>query len=258
MWNRKELKARGKAAFKANYWRCVLVAFILTLLAGAIGGAAGGTTSSSYTNQQQQIQEQLQSGGPIVIGEQTFESVEDFLENGPTNTVGAVLGIIAGVIAAVGIIGLLLNIFIFNPLAVGCQRFFAENSSSPARLGEMGYGFKNGYGRVVGAMLLQDIFLFLWTLLFIIPGIIKLYAYRMVPYILAEEPELSGTAVITRSRQMMKGHKWKAFVLDLSFILWYLLSAVTCGIVGIFYVYPYVYATNAELYHELRRLESAA
>jgi len=258
MWDRKELKARGKAAFKANYWRCVLVALILALITGAIGGAAGGTTGSTYAEQQQQIQQQLESGGPITVGDQTFTSLNDFFENGPTAIATAVLGVIVGALVAIGIVSILLGIFIFNPLEVGCQRFYAENSRTPASLSEMGYAFKNGYGRVVGGSLLRDIFLLLWTCLFIIPGIIKSYSYRMVPFILAEEPELSGTAVITRSRQMMKGHKWKAFVLDLSFILWFLLAAVTLNIVGILYVHPYYYATNAELYHELRRLEAAA
>ena len=90
-------------------------------------------------------------------------------------------------------------------------------------------------------------------MLFVIPGIIKGYEYRMVSYILADQPELSRKEAFQLSKQMMKGQKWNAFVLDLSFIGWYLLCLVTCGIAGIFYVYPYVFATDAELYLALKR-----
>ena len=97
-------------------------------------------------------------------------------------------------------------------------------------------------------MFLKNLFIALWTLLFIVPGIIKMYSYRLVPYILKEHPELTGTQAITLSRKMMNGHKADAFVLDLSFLGWILLSALTCGILHIFYVGPYIQATDAELY----------
>ena len=74
----------------------------------------------------------------------------------------------------------------------------------------------------------------------------------MVPYILADHPEMSGKEVITLSRQMMNGSKWRAFVLDLSFIGWDILSLLTLGLLGIFYVSPYKCSTNAELYHALK------
>ena len=67
-------------------------------------------------------------------------------------------------------------------------------------------------------MLLKDIFLCLWSLLFIIPGIIKAYSNAMVPYVLADNPELGAKEAITLSHKMMNGSKWRAFVLDLSFI----------------------------------------
>ena len=116
---------------------------------------------------------------------------------------------------------------------------------------ELGRGFKRGWGSTVGTMLLMDLFLGLWFLLLIVPGIIKSYSYRLVPYLLAEHPDWKGTKAITVSRQWMKGNKWKAFVLDLSFIGWELLSALTCGILGIFYVNQYVQATDAELYRAI-------
>lgn len=92
----------------------------------------------------------------------------------------------------------------------------------------------------------------LWTLLFIIPGLIKSYSYRMVPYILSDNEDMSATEAITKSREIMNGNKWRAFVLDLSFIGWVFLSCITLGLVGIFYVAPYISATEAELYEAIK------
>ena len=94
----------------------------------------------------------------------------------------------------------------------------------------------------------MHVYLILWSLLFAIPGIIKGYAYRLVPFILADNPDMDPDDAITFSREMMNGQKFDAFVLDLSFILWWLLSGITFNIAGILYVFPYIYATDAELY----------
>ena len=74
----------------------------------------------------------------------------------------------------------------------------------------------------------------------------------MVPFILKDNPELSATEAITRSREMMNGNKWRAFLLDLSFIGWVLLGCITCGIVQFFWTTPYMYSTHAALYLELK------
>ena len=238
MWTRRELKERAKAAFKANYWRCVLVAFILALL---IGGSAGSgvrkNETADLTTEQQKAMALLAEDdnlGRLVEGMEKLSAL-------PSSKIKISLG-------GLGLVGFLLSILVFNPLIVGCYRFFLKNSWSNAELNELGAGFKDNWGNVILVMFLKNLFLGLWTLLFIVPGIIKAYSYRMVPYILKEHPELSGTKAITLSRQMMNGHKWNAFVLDLSFIGWIILSALTCGILHIFYVGPYIQATDAELY----------
>ena len=84
------------------------------------------------------------------------------------------------------------------------------------------------------------------------PGIIKSYAYSMVPYILAENPELDRNRVFQLSSQMMDGHKWEAFVLSLSFIGWVLLGEFTGRLTNIFYTQPYMSATFAEFYSALK------
>lgn len=95
----------------------------------------------------------------------------------------------------------------------------------------------------------------LWTLLLIIPGIVKSYEYRLVPYILSEEPYLPSDEVISKSRDMTDGHKWDMFVLDLSFLGWHLLGYLFFGIGSIF-VHPYEQATYAKLYDTLSGSDS--
>ena len=101
-------------------------------------------------------------------------------------------------------------------------------------------------------MFFRDLYTILWTVLFIIPGIVKAYEYRMIPYILGENPNMEMSEVFAMSKQMMTGNKWKAFVLDLSFILWEILGACTLGILSIFYVGPYRCLTCAGLYQALK------
>ena len=242
MWTRRELKERAKAAFKANYWRCVLVAFILALL---IGGGAG---SSVRKNETADLNTEQQKAMALLAEDDNLGRLVEGMEKLsalPSSKIKISLG-------GLGLVGFLLSILVFNPLIVGCYRFFLQNSRGPAELNELGAGFRGDWGNVVLVMFLKNLFLALWTMLFIIPGIVKAYAYRMVPYILKEHPELSGTQAITLSRRMMKGHKGDAFVLDLSFIGWILLSALTFGILHLFYVGPYIQATDAELYKVVR------
>ena len=113
--------------------------------------------------------------------------------------------------------------------------------------------YKNKYKTIVLGMFLKGLFQSLWGLLFIIPGIIKGYEYRMIPYLLAENPEMSYKEAFEASKIMMDGEKWNAFVLDLSFIGWGILSFFTCFLLSIFYVSPYQYLTNAQLYIVLRK-----
>ena len=93
---------------------------------------------------------------------------------------------------------------------------------------------------------------FLWSLLFIIPGIVKAYAYSMTEYILYENPRLSAGEAIRISNAMTQGFKGELFVFDLSFILWNLLSAISLGIAGVVYVNPYVYTAHAGMYEMIK------
>ena len=120
-------------------------------------------------------------------------------------------------------------------------------------LNYLGFGFRRDhYFPIIGTLLLRDLFLFLWTLLLIIPGIIKFYAYLMVPYILADNPKIGAQRAIELSNMMTRGEKFNIFVLHLSFLGWYILGALALFI-GVFFVQPYFDATMAQLYQVLRR-----
>ncbi|MBQ1504250.1 MAG: DUF975 family protein [Oscillospiraceae bacterium] len=106
-----------------------------------------------------------------------------------------------------------------------------------ATMFQQGFGFN--YGRKLGGILWMGLWVFLWSLLFVIPGIIKAYEYALTPYILANYPDVEAMEALNLSKRMTKGHKADLFVFDLSFIGWHLLSALTFGLLEIFYVAPY-------------------
>ena len=99
--------------------------------------------------------------------------------------------------------------------------------------------------------LLAGIYTFLWSLLFIIPGIVKGYSYSMAMYVLADNKGKSARECIAESKAMMEGHKMELFVLDLSFIGWYLLCSLTCGLAAL-YVVPLLNATHANVYETIK------
>ena len=113
-------------------------------------------------------------------------------------------------------------------------------------------GFRGGrYTRVFCALFLVHLFTFLWTLLLIIPGIMKAFSYALTPYILLDEPELTARQAITRSCEIMEGRRWKLFSLYLSFIGWGILSLLTFGI-GFLWLAPYMNASIAAFYEDAR------
>ena len=118
-------------------------------------------------------------------------------------------------------------------------------------VGTLFEAFQNNLGNTIGTVLLVGLFTFLWSLLFIIPGIIMGLAYSQAIYILAENPEMSPMECIKASKEMMMGRKMDLFVLQLSFILWGLLCMVTFGLAGL-YVGPYMQLTITNFYHRIK------
>lgn len=147
----------------------------------------------------------------------------------------------------------LLMIFIGLPLAVGfIYSFCALYVYSDSRLvsNSWGYGFKV-YWRAIGGTILMQIFVFLWSLLFVIPGIVKAYSYALTPYILVDDPQISVREAIRKSQKLMSGQKFNLFYLQLSFIGWFLLCCITGGI-GFLWMVPYYCTSQAVFYRNLR------
>lgn len=215
-WTRSELKSKAKDVLRGNYWTAFVVALVLSMVTG--GGSSSGN-SSSYTS------------------------------NGPG--VGQWLSQYWWIILVAVIVVLALQLLVFYPLEAGGRKFFLRAAEGDSKMGYLGSYFSNNYGSAVLTLFLRDLYTFLWSLLFIIPGIIKYYAYRMVPYILADNPDMDANRAIELSNEMTKGEKWQIFVLDLSFILWYI-GGMLLFFVGLLFVAPYPYATDAELYKHLR------
>ena len=228
--NRGELKRRGSFRFRANYWHAVLVALVYFLLnGGAVTISRRFNTTTTTTNS-------------------SFSYNASYsLADDPT--IKWIIGLALGVVLIAVAIGFTFAIFVINPINVGIYTFFLRNSSGEAEGFHLGDGFKYNYLNVVKTMFFMNLWILLWTLLFIVPGIIKSYSYRLVPYILAENPDIDTNEALMRSEQLMRGNKWETFIYDLSFIGWYILGIFF--LVSVFWVQPYKLSCDAELYRLL-------
>lgn len=231
IWTHAQLKRRGKDTFLGNYWPFVGVCVLLSLLSGDLLNVQIQQASREFVSNSMLFYDTLSLGDTVEYGLQTLSPyVVPF---------------------AVG--GLLVSLLVSFPFQVGACRFFLESSPEhKVPFGRVGHGFTQNYGNVFLTGLLQRIFLFLWTLLLVIPGIVRSFGYFAVPYLLAENPDLKPQRALQLSLQMTRGYKWDLFVLNLSFLGWFLLSGISFNIAGIFYVNPYYQATLAEAYRFLR------
>lgn len=228
MWTRSQLKTNAKSVLKQSYWKALLVSVILGLVSGGSG------FSASYK-----------------LDDMDFNALTAGID--PNVIAAVVIGVLAVIFGAI-LFSTVFSIFAGAPLEVGAQRFFLESTQFRFNLKDIAYSFGSGhYGNIVVTMFLRKLYTFLWSLLFLIPGVIKGYSYSMVPYILSENPALSPNQAITLSRRITRGHKWNMFVLDLSFLGWYFLGALLLG-VGVLFVAPYYNSTRAQLYLALRSI----
>ena len=238
MWSRSELKTNAKTALKNFFWKGLLAIIIVSAISGLVSfilqGIVGAVTG-----------EQLGS----TLNPEALQAIQDGAD--ATEVLAAQQS--EGASAAQSILSILqlvANIFLIIPIGVGLNRFFEKSRGVKTGFGELFVPLKNCVN-VGFTMLWMGIKVFLWSLLLIVPGIIKSYEYSMVPYILAENPSISGKRAFQISKAMTKGHKWDLFVLELSFILWIIGTVCTCGLLGI-YLAPYMQATMTEAYYKLK------
>ena len=170
----------------------------------------------------------------------------------PMAAVAALIySIIAGGFSAIPFIGGLCSLFVGLPVAYGIAIvMFGVYKGKDIDFGVLFEGFQD-YSRIFVTKLLQGIYTALWSLLLVVPGIIKYYSYAMTDYILKEEPEMKNNAAIEKSMAMMENNKMKLFLLDLSFIGWAILCIFTFGI-GFLFLQPYVQVSHAAFYEDLK------
>jgi hypothetical protein len=262
MWTRATIKSNAKTFLRKHYWKAFAMSLVLFLVGGNDNLMFSGGNNSRPTSQEGisvrvssfDLSEILRGGSSIRL------DVGDALLGGSSNLsgwfierIGIPTILIMSVFLALTVMFLFIGfrIFVGAPLEVGGRKFFLRGIRDDVDMMHLAAVFKSPhYLNVVKTMLLRAIYNFFWYLLLIIPGIVKHYAYRLVPYILSEEPDLDAAEAIGRSMKMTEGHKLDMFMLDLSFIGWYLLGALLLGI-GVIFVNPYYEATYAQLYAAL-------
>lgn len=211
MWTRAELKERAKEVLRNCYWKSFLASILIVI-------ASGGNGSSWRA------------------------------DNSHTPITKEIIYIIIGVL----IVFILIRIFLGFMLEVGGRKFFVQAALNDVKLGHIGLAFNKAYYfNVLKSMFLTGLLIILWSLLLIVPGIIKSFAYKFVPYILADNPNIGSKRAIELSNAMTEGHKLDMFVLDLSFLGWILLAMIPFGL-GMPFLLPYIDATYAQLYLVLR------
>lgn len=148
-------------------------------------------------------------------------------------------------------LGAALTLLVSNVIGAGMYMFFLRiYRGEKPEIQTMFDGFKN-YGHVLGGTAWQYLWTFLWMFVPVM-NVIKILAYSMTPYILMDQPEIGAKDALKVSMAMTDGHKGELFVLSLSFIGWLILTVLTCGILGLFYVIPYMNVTMAAYYEQLK------
>lgn len=254
-WTRAELKSRAKDCLRIYYWPAFGVSLVSMILTGGIvqTGSSMGTDaaeSGAYT-----------AAGFAMAG---LSAVD----------VASILLTLFLSFLIVFVIATVIQTFLGNIISVGTCRFYMESrvNQRSAGVGRVFWGFTCGhYLNEVKIMFLMTLKIFLWSLLLIVPGIIKSYEYRMIPYILSENPGMDSKEAFAMSKSLMDGNKWAVFVLDLSFFGWAFLASLisialermvlfnflSMGLLAMLpvcFLAPYISATNAELYGRFRNL----
>ncbi len=290
MWKRRDLKAKARKVVKNNYWTALIVCFLLALFTSEFGTSiiliwqgedsvdpnyivkqeniVGNNEKaeeelSEIKEKEEEFQEKRSGLNQVQLGiieiikanvnnlfksEKYIFRIWDAIKSFGIHETGLGVGLIL-----ISIIALIYIILIAEPLRVAGRKYFIlARKEENTKMGVMKEIFKKGnWKNVTYIMFFKNLYNLLWFLT-IIGGVIKFYEYRMIPFILADNPKVSKKEAFELSRKMMKGNKWKTFVIDISFILWYILSIFTFGLLNILYVNIYKASTETELYNTLK------
>ena len=220
----------------AGHWG---IAVIAGLIAGLLGAASGGSNLKINYNY---------DGGQVnlsIADHQIYSSTEGWLSELTPILVGGALYIIL-----VGLVLAAVYFVLSSVVSVGYGKFNLDLADRrEAGIGTL-FGYFPHWKNVALAMLLKEVYVFLWSLLLVIPGIIAAFSYAMTHYILAEHPHIGPGEALRWSRDMMRGNRWRLFCLGFSFIGWDLLNILTLGI-GSLWLRPYKHAAYAAFYRDV-------
>ena len=229
MFTASEFRRIARDKLRGHWGRSVLVTFIVSLICGISG-----------------IYNLMRDLGHMDYDLLFSGNYSDFLAGYTSvETAGSVFGTLMSLALSIAVI------LFSGALALGHCKYYidlvAEN-----RQDEVSVIFSRFdiFLKAMGLNLFMALFIWLWSLLFIVPGIIATYRYRLAPYLMAENPGLGIREAVNMSKELMAGHKWRLFCLELSFIGWGILSALTCGI-GDLWLQPYISAATAAFYVDL-------
>lgn len=243
----KDFRAEARRALKGHWKLALVVGFIAVLLGGAAGmvdvvdlnlnyGDGGARASVQIFGQNLDLNRILQ-GGDLTTAAVVTASLLYF----------------SVIVLAIALIRIIIGCVV----EVGYAKFNMDLIDGEEGKIETLFRYFKQWGTMLWAGILQIVYILLWSLLFIIPGIIAAYRYAMTSYILAENPEMEASEAIARSKEMMKGNKWRLFCMQFSFIGWDILSSFTLGI-GDLWLTPYKSAADAAFYRDLVPLQREA
>lgn len=262
------LKGRALESLKGRWLLACIVALIYTILVGLFSGQSGEFVHITLGGQTQVVKNDIHtySNVPWEWKTYTWTAKQNHDQNFTLTTDGWMFTEMQNQVQklfphqgfSIGLVDFdttnwlesVWNILVEGSLTLGLASIFLQFSrNEETKIEDLFAYFTNGklFVRGIVSYILPNIYLILWTLLFIIPGIIKSFSYAMTNYILIDNPDYSVDQAITESRRMMDGHKFDLFLLMLSFIGWYILAALTLGI-GLIWLNPYIEATRAQFY----------
>ncbi|MDL2323995.1 DUF975 family protein [Ruminococcaceae bacterium OttesenSCG-928-A16] len=225
-----DYRAMAREALRNNWGMAILVTLVAMLLGAgtSIGSGASGASSNA-----------------------TYNFSYSYGSNSYTHNLGNAF---SGIFATIGVFYILYFLFTFimgASIELGLNNYHIRLlQRAPQQPFTTLFEKMNMFGRALWLRVVMNFFVFAWSLLFIIPGIVASYRYAMAPYLMAQNPNLTAMEAIEQSKQMMNGNKGRLFCLDLSFFGWILLAALTCGI-GLLFVYPYIESARAAFYLDM-------
>lgn len=254
MWTNREVKVKGMFSFRKNTLSCILVSIITLIATGKFGMNIVAQVKNSGDTVAAGTSDAIARVTAALIKGQSLSSVID--TSTASTLIGSVLPYTWMGTLTVGtiLLALAVSVLVAGPIEAAACKFFLINSREADKLTEVKTMLQimDNYKTVVITMFLRKILPYLWGILLIVPGVMKYYEYRMIPYLLSDYENITVKEAFRLSKELTRGQKMNIFKYDLSFIGWYILETITSGIASLILVFPYKSAATAELYQVLR------